>query len=305
MLGTRILMSRLGAVCAIGMAATVVGCSSDKPTGPGGGGSAVIPPILAWRPSSTTGGATLVTINSNGTNAHTVTTMSTHTGAAQATQAGKLMVFSDATSGGAQGLFTIDQTGTRRALVTPAGEISAASDPIFSPDSQWVYFRATMPASQVAGQPVPSGIWKVRLDGTGLVQVGAPRALGQGAPSIAPDQRTLMTTDADAIVFQVLQSGAIHTVPAQCADAQYSPDGLHIACVSNGQLIVSDAQFTTAPVTIGAGGYDPNGGIDWAPDGKTILVSSTTAGPELVAYPAGTITMTTLGTSYTYVAFVK
>src|SRR6185437_16936220 len=121
MLGTRILMSRLGAVCAIGMAATVVGCSSDKPTGPGGGGSAVIPPILAWRPSSTTGGATLVTINSNGTNAHTVTTMSTHTGAAQATQAGKLIVFSDATSGGAQGLFTIDQTGTRRALVTPAG----------------------------------------------------------------------------------------------------------------------------------------------------------------------------------------
>jgi hypothetical protein len=305
MCGTRILRSRLGAVCAIGIAATVVGCSSDSPSEPGGGGPAVIPSILAWQPSSTTSGATLVTVNSDGTNAHTVTTTSTHAGTAQATQAGKFIVFSDATTGGAQGLFTIDQTGTRRTLVTPAGGIAAASDPIFSPDSQWVYFRATMPGSQVAGQPVPSGIWKVRLDGTGLVQVAAPRALGQGAPSIAPDQRTLMTTDADAIVFFGLQSGAVHTEPAQCADAQYSPDGLHIACVSNGQLIVSDAQFTTAPVTIGAGGYDPNGGIDWAPDGKTILVSSTATGPELVAYPSGTITMTTLGTSYTHVAFVK
>jgi Tol biopolymer transport system component len=306
MFHTCMLRSRISAVLTAGVIATgLVGCSSDSPTGPGGGGPAVIPPILAWQPSSTTGGATVIAVNSDGTGARTITTTTTRAGSAQATQAGKLIVFSDATMGGAEGLFVIDQSGTRRALVTPSGQISAAFDPIFSPDSQWVYFRATMPASQVAGQPVPSGIWKVKLDGTGLAQVGAPRPLGQGAPSIAPDQRTLMTTDADAIVFLGLQSGAIHTVPAQCADAQYSPDGLHIACVSNGQLIVSDAQFTASPVTIGGGGYDPNGGIDWAPDGKTILVSNATTGPELVAYPAGTITTTTLGTSYTRVAFVK
>ncbi len=308
MFRTRMLTSRVSAVFAIGIAAVLAGCSGDSPSGPGGGGGggggpAIIPPILAWQPS--TSGATIVTLNSDGTNSHAVATTTMRTGSAQATQAGKLIVFTDATTGGAQGLFVVDQAGTRRALVAPSGAISAAFDPIFSPDSQWVYFRATMPGSQVSGQPVPSAIWKVKLDGTGLAQVSSPRPLGQGAPSIAPDGRTLMTTDADAIVFLGLQSGAIHTVPAQCADAQYSPDGLHIACVSNGQLIVSDAQFTTSPATIGAGGYDPNGGIDWAPDGKTILVSSTTTGAELVAYPAGTITTTTLGTSYSRVAFVK
>jgi Tol biopolymer transport system component len=290
-------------ICAI-LPAALAACGAAATTdATGSAGSTVsnaVPAIVGLRLNSSGTGTTVATVNADGGSFHSMTTTSVPYGAAEATHGGKFVVFSDGADVDNQRLYVIDDNGSRRQLVGPTSQIASAAAPAFSPDLQWVYFRAVP-----AGQPGMSAVWRVKLDGSGLERVGAARATGLGAPSISPDGRTLMETTLDSVVFTVLSSGATHGEKVRCLGARYSPDGVHVSCISGTDLVVYDAQFLTSPRTLGDGDYRAGAGTDWSPDGTKILATSATNGPELVSYADGSVVSAKLGTTYVWAAFVK
>lgn len=257
-----------------------------------------IPALIAIRANSDAT-ASVVSVNTDGSNVRMLASPETVAGTAQATYAGSFIVFSDASNANAQQLVVVDQSGKKRTLVAPSSQILSAFAPSISPDSQYVYFRA-VPASQ----PGSTAIWRVRLDGSGLASIGAARPNAIGPATISPDGRTLLETTSDSVIFTTVATGATHGERVRCPGAQYSPDGLHVSCVSQGDLMVYDAQFVNTPRTLGDGTYSESAGTDWTPDGTKILATSTTKGPELVKYADGSILSASLNSSYKSAQFV-
>jgi WD40 repeat protein len=283
--------------------AALAACSAAATTDASSDGGAVpnvVPSIVGLKLNSSGNGTTVATVGADGEGFHFMTTTTVSSSSAEATHGGKLVVFSDGGDPSAQGLYVIDDNGTRRQLVGQTSSIASATSPAFSPDLQWVYFRAASATTDGA-----SAIWRVKLDGSGLERVGGSRFTGVGAPSISPDGRTLMETTTDSVVFTVLSSGAMHGVAIYCPAARYSPDGLHVSCISGGDLRVYDAQFLNDPRTLGDGDYTALGGTDWTPDGTKLLATSASRGPELVSFSDGSIVSAKLGPSYVWAAFVK
>jgi Tol biopolymer transport system component len=291
-------------ILAFALPLALAACGSDGPTAAtpdlGGTDANGVPMIVGWRTNSDGNSGTIASVTADGSNYHVLATTSQPTGWVATSYTGRVVVYSDGSDPDAQQLDIIDQSGSKRTLVAPSSQIASAFAPTFSPDSQWIYFRGT-----TADDPSMSRIWRVKLDGSGLAGVSEPRSNGIGAPSIASDGLTVLETTSDSVVFTIIASGATHGVAVHCPGAQYSPDGLHVSCVSGGDLVVYDAQFQQAPRYLGDGTYSESAGTDWTPDGSKILVTSTANGPELVSYADGTVISANLGTTYTNAAFVK
>jgi WD40 repeat protein len=282
----------------------LAGCGAAATTDATGSGgtpppaSNVVPPVLGWRLNADGGTGTIATVNTDGSNYRVIATTGLADGTAQAASNGRYYVYSDGTDPGARRLVVVDN-GTKRTLVAPSSQIASAYAPMFSPDIQYVYFRAVTVA-----RPGMTNIWRVKLDGSGLASVGVARPNAIGPSAVSPDGRTLLETTSDSVIFTIVSSGATHGERVHCPSAQYAPDGLHVSCVFDGDLVVYDAQFTQTPRYLGDGTYTESGGTDWTPDGTKILVTSTTKGPELVNYATGSVISANLGSGYKFGAFV-
>jgi Tol biopolymer transport system component len=288
---------------ALALAVSVVACGAAATTDATGGGETpsvanVVPAVLGWRLNSDGTTGTIATVNTDGGNYRVIAASTLSDGSAQSANGGRYYVYSDGTDPSAGRLMIIDN-GAKRTLVAPSSLIASASAPMFSPDNQYVYFRAVTVA-----RPTMTNIWRVKLDGSGLAAVGLARPNAIGAPTVSPDGRTLLETTSDSVIFTIVSSGATHGERVHCPSAQYAPDGLHVSCVFDGDLVVYDAQFTQTPRYLGDGTYTESGGTDWTPDGTKILVTSTTKGPELVNYATGSVISANLGSSYKFGAFV-
>jgi Tol biopolymer transport system component len=279
----------------------VAGCSSSDATAPDdNSNTGVVPAILAVRATSGAGGGALVRVNADGTNLQTLTTTTLTTGAVESADTGNFIVYADGPDAASRRLYVIQNGGAPRLLVGANAEIASAFAPAFSPDGSTIYFRGS-----AADDLSRSAIWRVNRSGSGLARVSAFRATAVGGPSIAPDGKTLMESTADSVVFTIFSTGATHGEQVYCPGARYSPDGVHVACVSGTSLLVYDAQFLTTPRVLGDGTYMAAAGTDWTPDGTKILATSTVHGPELIDFATGNVESSALGAGYSYAAFVR
>ena len=153
----------------------------------------------------------------------------------------------------------------------PLLSVSTSADawPRLSPDGVWVYFVRDL-----------NTLWRARLDGTGLEQLGTfspPRVYRW--PTVSPDGKSVAVEDGTGLrIFDVTTKGS-STVPGPCGYPAYSPDGAFFACGSATDLSVMRTDGTGRRV---AHQFDLNAypsvngpvdlsGIDWSPDGKWLL----------------------------------
>jgi len=287
----------------------LVACSSGaelggEPSGTasGSGSATAIPVRLAgslqnpcWSPSGhqlamtrfrdgyNDGDSDVVVTRSDGTAPHVVTTAAADNVNLPGScwdRAGRIVYSTDGAAG--------DEIWTTSAAGNPARLAAvgrSAWEPSFSPDGQWVVFEAHNPAGTDGGS-----LWKVRRDGTGLVQ------LTRGADDREPN----WSPRGDRIGFQSMRSGhwnvwtigvaggaprQVTSDAAEDTDPSWSPDGRRIVYSSDGgNRDLADLFVVTpgaAPVELHAvTDSDYAGAPAWSPDGRHIAFETGHGDPD-------------------------
>lgn len=145
--------------------------------------------------------------------------------------------------------------------------------PQFSVDGQWIYFTRGSFGDQ-------NTCWRVRPDGTGLVQVSEQRSWGiESMPSPSPiDDRVVYQTNAatnNPIDFTIRTisstTGVIQKIDRVGKSPRWSPAGNRIAYLgADGKLALMNADGA-ALGTVGAG-LTVGAGFSWSPTGDWLLV---------------------------------
>ncbi|NPV60960.1 MAG: hypothetical protein HPY75_15015 [Actinobacteria bacterium] len=194
---------------------------------------------------------------------------------------GRIVFSSDREEG--EEIWTMDEEGGGLFRVTRHGPGFSRIEPSFSPDGQWVVFEVV--GGEGGGQG-RHGIWKVRIDGTGLTAL-------RGDPASGSDDRQPNWSPAgDRILFQSRSSGGgdwdictmsvdggdvrrVTGAPSEDTDASWSPDGRLIVYSSdygglpNPEIFVIPAEGGT-PVRLTFAEDYYKGAPSFSPDGRYV-----------------------------------
>jgi Tol biopolymer transport system component len=138
----------------------------------------------------------------------------------------------EARSDGAPRLFVADLSGNiRRLIQTPYAAISE-SDPVFSPDGEWIYFVGGVEEYRAA-------LWRVRPDGTAPERLAAPADDHRdfSAISISPDGTRMVylarewVSENPRMYVREIATGARTQIGGIAASPKWSPGGDLIAYV--------------------------------------------------------------------------
>jgi uncharacterized protein (TIGR01370 family) len=180
-------------------------------------------------------------------------------------------------------IWTMAADGSDLVRVTDHTEPDYFIESSYSRDGQWLVFEADPDLSEEQQQ---GSIWKVRSDGTGLVQLteGADDRQPNWSPAgdrIVFQRRTPGSEDWD--LYTIAPDGSdiqpVTTGPAEDTDASWSPDGRWIVYSSDLGDLPTPAIFI-----VPAGGGNPSrithddsrydGAPAWSPDGQWIAFES-------------------------------
>jgi WD40 repeat protein len=171
------------------------------------------------------------------------------------------------------------------------GAAGSNGGPRLSPDGAWVYFVRDR-----------QSIWRVKLDGTGLDSLGSFSWSRQfPAPTISPDGGSVAIDDGNTIKIIDVVTKTSRTLPVKCGAPRYSPDGAFFACVGGLDMSVVRTDGTGLRVVADLFRSDPDdvSGVDWSPDGKWLVTTTTYDGAVLVEVSSGTlIPLSALGIGY-------
>lgn len=178
-------------------------------------------------------------------------------------------------------IWVVQPKGTPRLLLP--GETRPESWPRLSPDGTWVYFVRDL-----------TSLWRARLDGTGLDSLTSfTRTRIYFAPTISPDGGSVAIEDGTGLQILDLTTRTKRTLSVTCPAPQYSPDGAYFACMNADGLSIVRTDGTGRRIVAPFGEPDRSG-VDWTPDGKWLLVSTSPA--MLFEVSTGAVlTLTALG----------
>jgi TolB protein len=244
--------------------------------------------LTRFQTSYNSGNSDIVVAALSGTPATLVTTAASDNvnlpGSCWSSALGRIVYSSDAVD--RDEIWTVAPQGGAPTRITNRSN-AVAWEPSFSPDGQWVTFES----HNLAGSD-PGTIWKVKIDGTGLVQL----------TSGGDDREPNWSPKGDRILFQSLRSGnwdiwtmnvdgsqmlQVTKASGDDTDASYSPDGQRIVYSSDGGGSLNFADLFVIPAAGGtpvqvhaAPASDYAGAPSWSPDGHWLAFETCTGDPD-------------------------
>jgi hypothetical protein len=174
-----------------------------------------------------------------------------------------------------QRLYTYTVGGTAQRVMTAANGLTEEFRPQYSSDG-WIYF---------VGRAGGIGIYRVRPDGTGLVRVTTATPGGQEThPSPSPDgtRVVVMSTDfsgctcTESFALRILDVATGVSSPMNVGGfwPRWSPAGDLIAFLNGAGAVSVVAPDGSGRRAVSGAGRPYDGPIDWSPDGKWIVATS-------------------------------
>lgn len=184
-------------------------------------------------------------------------------------------------------LWRIDPDGTNFSRVTSHAGQDEYLEPTWSPDGQWIVFERSQAGASEDGRI--GQIWKVRADGTDLIQLSGNGQSDDRQPNWSPagdrivfQRRTL--PDGDWDIYTIAPDGSdlrnvTNSPNSSDTDATWSPDGTYIVYSSNfGRLSTPNifiiAADGGAPMRVTRSATHEDSAPSWSPDGSRIAFES-------------------------------
>jgi Tol biopolymer transport system component len=171
--------------------------------------------------------------------------------------------------------------GLARPLYAEAPPAHDEFAPQFSPAGEWIYFSRGFLGSQHT-------VWRVRRDGTGLVQVSPPEDWGievMGSPDPTGNRVVFQTNRAtnSPVDFTIrildIDTGEVAALDVPGSSPRWSPRGDWIAFLGRDGRLRRVRPDGTGMRTIGSGiGAHPT--FAWSPDGDWLVISGNQARPD-------------------------
>jgi hypothetical protein len=161
-----------------------------------------------------------------------------------------------------QGIELRSGSGDARVLVEQP-TLAATYYPVFSPDGAFVYFSGAS-----SGTQPPGGIWRIRLDGSGLTRV-ASTDFGFTTPGVSPDGTRIAFSRQAGLFVQTITTGDSVNIGRPGWFPSFSPDGQRVAFIDGGGITIAKTDGTGAK-TIAVGTFS-DARVSWIPDGKWLL----------------------------------
>ena len=198
-------------------------------------------------------------------------------------------------------IFTINTDGTGLRQVTHRGKVALDTSPDWSPNGRWIVFQHEASACRPSSCQ-RNGLFKVRPNGTHLMQLDKDRCTSDGCPE---DLDPSWSASGKLIAFDraygpvvggtvahlglfVMRADGTHVrqvtqmaTPTRYEDTtpQWSPDGSHLVFQRLNKATGQHAVFTvrldgTSSRRLTPWGLDAGGNPDWSPNGRWILFQS-------------------------------
>ncbi len=246
------------------------------------------------------GGRDVMLVNTDGSGAMTVATSGHASVSPHAVSATSDVVYYQSDPLYDANVWIVTPGGSPRILAGQPNGFTVAAWPRWSPDGKWVYF--------VGGrQPGIRALWRIRPDGSqadSLGMVSSP--LIHAAPSISPDGTTAALTDDLGVKLINVATKSWRIISTPCGNVRHSPDGLRFSCINDFALWIMNADGTGLIARGPAVQIDNLSGADWSADGKWLVVSNYSTGPQLVNAETGTvIRLTSLTPGIIQLSFVR
>jgi Tol biopolymer transport system component len=237
----------------------------------------------------------VVLINSDGTGATTIATSPDQSLSPSSVAATPSVVYYQGDPGYSGKVWVAQPNASPRVLLP--GVARPEGWPRLSPDGTWVYFIRDY-----------KSLWRVHLDGTGLDSLTSfVEARIYSAPTISPDGNSVAIEDGPAVQIYDITTRTPRTLSVTCGFPRYSPDGAWFSCQSSSDVSVMRTDGTgQRVVTSILYGVDGLSGVDWTPDGKWLLVTSSYQGAQLVEVATGSVLpLTGLGYGFFQASVVR